>query len=86
MGQVALIGKRRSVYRVLVGNLEGERPRRRWEILKMNIREIGWNGVDWIDLVRSCEHGNEPPNFHNIRRIFSNRRETPQLRKTQCVM
>jgi hypothetical protein len=37
MGQVALMGERRIVYRVVVGNLEGERPlvrpRRRWEIL-----------------------------------------------------
>jgi len=38
MGQVAIMGERRNVYRVLVGNLEGERPlgrpRCRWEILK----------------------------------------------------
>ena len=26
----------------------------------MNLREIGWDGVDWFDLVRSCEHGSEP--------------------------
>jgi hypothetical protein len=33
----------------------------------MDLREIGWDGVDWIDLAEdmdqwrgSCEHGNEP--------------------------
>jgi hypothetical protein len=35
--------------------------------IKMDLRDIGWNGMDWIDLVQdrdpvggSCEHGNEP--------------------------
>jgi hypothetical protein len=33
--------------------------------IKMDLREIGWDGVDWIDLAEdklvegSCEHGNE---------------------------
>lgn len=31
--------------------------------IKKNLREIGWDGVDWIDLVRSCEHRNEPSSF-----------------------
>jgi hypothetical protein len=27
------------------------RPRRRWvDRIKMDLREIGWNGMDWIDL------------------------------------
>jgi hypothetical protein len=27
------------------------RPRRRWEDnIKMNLREVGWGGADWIDL------------------------------------
>jgi hypothetical protein len=39
----------------LVGNPEGKRPlgrpRRRWvDNIKMDVREIGWNGGDWIDL------------------------------------
>jgi hypothetical protein len=38
-----------------VGQPEGKRPlgkpRRRWvENIKMELREIGWDGVDWIDL------------------------------------
>jgi hypothetical protein len=29
------------------------RPRRRWvDSIKMDLREIGWNGVDWIDLAQ----------------------------------
>jgi hypothetical protein len=29
------------------------RPRRRWvDNLKMKLREIGWDGMDWIDLAQ----------------------------------
>jgi hypothetical protein len=47
--------ERRNACRVLVGEPEGKlalgRPRRRWENnIKMHLREIGWDGVDWIDL------------------------------------
>jgi hypothetical protein len=40
-----------------VGKPEGkrplERPRRRWENnTRMDLREIGWGGVDWIDLAQ----------------------------------
>jgi hypothetical protein len=29
------------------------RPRRRWvDNVKINLREIGWDGLDWIDLSR----------------------------------
>jgi hypothetical protein len=39
----------------LVGKQEGkrplERPRRSWvDNIKMDLREIGWGGIDWIDL------------------------------------
>jgi hypothetical protein len=49
------MGKRRGVYRVLVGKREGKRPlgRRRlgWEDnTKMDLQEEGWEGMDWIDL------------------------------------
>jgi hypothetical protein len=48
---------RRGAYRVLVGKPEGrrplERPRRRWEgNIKMDLREVGWGGIDWIDLAQ----------------------------------
>jgi hypothetical protein len=40
----------------LAGKPEGKRPlgrpRRRWvDDIKLNLREIGWSGMDWIDLV-----------------------------------
>jgi hypothetical protein len=45
------VGKKRNVYRILVGKPEGkrplERPRRRWvNSIKMDLREIGWDGMD----------------------------------------
>jgi hypothetical protein len=44
-------------YRILVGKPEGKRPlgrpRRRWvDDIKMHLREIGWDGMDWIDLAQ----------------------------------
>jgi hypothetical protein len=47
----------RNVYRVLVGKPESKRPlvspRPRWEGgNKMDHREIGWRGVEWIHLAR----------------------------------
>jgi hypothetical protein len=40
-----------------VGKLEGKkplgRPRHRWvDNIKMHLREIGWGGLDWIDLAQ----------------------------------
>jgi hypothetical protein len=45
----------RNVYRVLMGKPEGKRPlgrtRHRWEDgIRMDLREIGWGSVDWIQL------------------------------------
>jgi hypothetical protein len=44
-------------YMILVGKPGGKRPlgrpRRRWEDnVRMDLREIGWGGVDWIDLAQ----------------------------------
>jgi hypothetical protein len=49
------MGDKRNVYRILVGNPEKKRPlgrprRRRLDNIKMDLREIGWDGMDWIDL------------------------------------
>jgi hypothetical protein len=56
-GHVARMGAKRNAYRILVGNPEGKRPlgrpRRRWvDNIKMNLREVGWDGEDWIDLAQ----------------------------------
>jgi hypothetical protein len=52
---VARMGEKRNAYGILVGKPEGKRPlgrpRRRWEDnIRMDLREIGWGGMDWIDL------------------------------------
>jgi hypothetical protein len=56
-GHVAGMGEKRNAYRLLVGKPEGKRPlgsrRRRWvDNIKMDLLEIGWDGVDWIGLVQ----------------------------------
>ncbi|KAJ4438755.1 hypothetical protein ANN_14706 [Periplaneta americana] len=56
-GHVASMGESRNVYRVLVGRPEGKRPlgrpRRRWEDkIKMDLREVGYDGRDWINLAQ----------------------------------
>jgi hypothetical protein len=50
-------GAKRNAYRILVGKREGKRPLgrpiRRWgDSIKINLREIGWDGMDWIDLAQ----------------------------------
>jgi len=54
-GACSAYGKKRGVYRVLVGKPEGKkppgRPRRRWENnIKMDFQEMGCGGMDWIEL------------------------------------
>jgi hypothetical protein len=52
----------RNAYKTLVGKPEGKRPIgrpwHRWDDnIKMVRKKIGSEGVDWIDLAGSCEHG-----------------------------
>jgi len=54
---VARMVEGRGVYRVLVGKPEGKRPlgrpRRRWEDnIKMDLKEVGCGGLDWIELAQ----------------------------------
>jgi hypothetical protein len=56
-GHVARMGEGRGVYRVLVGRSEGKRslgrPRCRWEDnIKLDLREIGINVANWIQLAQ----------------------------------
>jgi hypothetical protein len=55
---VSRLGERRCVYRVLVGKTERKRPlrrpRRRWEdIIKMDLQELGFGGMDCFDLAQN---------------------------------
>jgi hypothetical protein len=48
-------GEKRNAYMMTVGKPEGNRPlgrpRRRWvDNINVDLREIGWDGMDWIDL------------------------------------
>jgi hypothetical protein len=52
--------EKRNAYRILVGKPEVKRqlgrPRRRWvDNIKMDLREIGWDGVDWIDMAQDMD-------------------------------
>jgi hypothetical protein len=50
--------EKRNAYRTLVGKPEGKRPlgrprRRLVNNIKMDLREIGRGGMDWIDLAQN---------------------------------
>jgi hypothetical protein len=54
-GNIVRIGEKRNEYRILMEKQAGKRPlgrpRRRWVgNIKMDLRETGWDGMDWIDL------------------------------------
>jgi hypothetical protein len=56
-GHVARRGEKMNAYRILVGKPDGKRPpgipRRRWvDNIQMDLREIEWNVLHWIDLVQ----------------------------------
>jgi len=49
------MGGLRNSYKILISKHEGKRPqgrlRRRWEYnIRMDLKEIGWEGVDWMHL------------------------------------
>jgi hypothetical protein len=64
MGRVCSTnGEKRNAYRILVGKPDKKRPLGRpscrWvnnikilHNIKMDLREIGWSGMDWIDLAQ----------------------------------
>jgi hypothetical protein len=50
--------EKRNAYKILVGKPEGkrplERPRRRWvDNIKMDLRNIVWDGTDWIYMAQN---------------------------------
>ena len=69
------MGERRGVFRVLVGKPEGKRPlgrpgRRCKDNIKMELKVVGCEGVDWIELAQDRDRWralvnavNEPLDF-----------------------
>ena len=56
-GNVAVMGEKKGVYRILVGRTKGKRPlgrpRRRWEDnIKMDLQEVGCGDVEWKELAQ----------------------------------
>jgi hypothetical protein len=54
-GRVTFMGEKRNAYRVLVeksvGHIPRGSPRQKWEDnIKMDLKEIRWEDVDWICL------------------------------------
>jgi hypothetical protein len=54
---VARMRRKKNAYRLLVGKPKGkkplERPRRRWmDNIRMDLGEVGWGDVDWINLAK----------------------------------
>jgi hypothetical protein len=52
----------RNAYRILVGKAEGKRPlgrpRHMWvDHIKMDLRKVGWDGMDWIELAQDRNSG-----------------------------
>jgi hypothetical protein len=57
-GHVARIGEKRKAYKLMVEKPEGKRPlgrprRRRVDNIRMDLGEVGWGDVDWIDLAKN---------------------------------
>jgi hypothetical protein len=57
-GHIAHLGERRDACRVLVGKPERKRPLGRPRLrgehnIKMNLQEVEWGGMDWIDLAQN---------------------------------
>jgi hypothetical protein len=56
-GHVARMGEKRNLYRILVGKPDQKRSlgnlrHRRVDNIKMDLRELVWGGMDWIDLAQ----------------------------------
>jgi hypothetical protein len=74
------MGEKRGAYRILVGRSEGRRPlgrpRRRWEDnIKMDLRQVGWVGMNGIELAQDRDRWRDlvkvlmNSGFHKMRGI-----------------
>jgi hypothetical protein len=82
-------GEKTNTCRILVGKPEGKRPlgrpRRKWvENIKMDLRDIGWDGIDWIDLAQDMDQCRALVNtVHNIQFSLKSFRVAAQLAASQ---
>jgi hypothetical protein len=58
-------GVKRNAFGILVGKPEGKRPLGRprcrgVDNIKVDLREIGWGGADWIDLAQDRNQWRAP--------------------------
>jgi hypothetical protein len=55
-GHIACMGTIKYVYKILIGKPERKKPLRRpshrWEHIRMDLRDTGWEIVDWIHLAQ----------------------------------
>jgi hypothetical protein len=75
------MGEKMNAYGMWVGKPEGKRPlgRPRWWVddSKIDLREVGWGGMEWIQLAQdrsvdgSCEYGNEHLGSINVGKFLS---------------
>jgi hypothetical protein len=61
------IGKKSNAYRLLVRKPKGKPPLglsgRRWvDNIKVDLVDIGWDGVEWIDLTQGSDKWRAPVN------------------------
>jgi hypothetical protein len=59
-GHVARMGEKRYAYRISVGKTQIKRPLGRprcilGDNIKIDLREIGWDGMEWIDLAQDTD-------------------------------
>jgi hypothetical protein len=76
---VARMGEGTNVYRVLMGKTQGKRPlgrpRRRWEDgIRMDLMEIGWGSVDWIQVAQDRDRWRALVNTVMNLRVLASRR------------
>jgi hypothetical protein len=66
-GTCSTIGEKRNAYRILVGKPEGKRPLgrprpRSMDNIGLDLGEIGWDGVDWVDMAQDTDRRRAPLN------------------------
>jgi hypothetical protein len=72
VGYVTRMGEMRNAYKILVGKPEGKNPlgilgRRREDNIRMDLREVGWEGVDWMHVAQGRDQWRSVVNTGSIK-------------------